>query len=188
MQKIGNFNAAYIDSVFAIEGYNDLYNFSTDEIKTKASTLAKRRIVGVTNGSNRIYDFVFIPNCGFLNSNLPLINNCELKLSFDRLNMEVAMITAGDVSVSEDQTGAPLAITNCEAITEYIMSDDLEKYFMSIDNGPIPYYYQDCDITIKSLPKDETSIRLDNIKGGQTPVSLFAGIIPNSSVSGDIKE
>ena len=33
-----------------------------------------------------VYEFVFIPNSDFLNSNLPLMKNCEMKLSFDRLN------------------------------------------------------------------------------------------------------
>ena len=30
MEKIGNFNAAYIDSIFGVEGYHDIYNFSKD--------------------------------------------------------------------------------------------------------------------------------------------------------------
>ena len=150
--------------------------------------MAKRRSQGHADGVNRIYEFVFIPNCGFLNSNLPLLNNCELKLSFDRVNMEVAMLEAGDVAVTSNQTGAPLTIKDCEAITEYIMCDKLETYFMNIDDGPIRYYYQECDITLKALPKDETSIRLDNIKGGRIPVCLFAGIIPSSHLAGDIKQ
>ena len=165
-----------------------MYNWSTNELKTKTSTLAKRRTQGQTHGSNKIYDFVFVPNCGFLNSNLPLLNNCELKLSFDRLNMEVGFMEAGDTGVTNAQIGSPVTIKDCEAITEYIMSDDLEKYFMNIDNGPIPYYYQECDITIKGLPKDETNIRLDNVKGGDVPVIMFAGIIPTASLSGVISE
>ena len=188
MEKIGNFNAGYIDTIFGIEGYHDLYNCSTEDIKSKTSTISKRRSQGRSNGVNRIYDFVFIPNCGFLNSNLPLLNDCELKLSFDRVNMEVSMLEAGDVSVTKATTGVPLVIKDCEAITEYIMCDELEQYFMNIDDGPIPYYYQECDITIKSLPKDETNIRFDNIKGGNTPVCMFAGIIPSSDLAGDINE
>ena len=188
IQKYGNFNIGAMDSMFSVEGYHDTYNWSSDELKTKSSTLAKRRLQGQTHGANRIYDFVFIPNCGFLNSNLPLLNNCELKLSFDRVNMEQSMMTAGDVSVTEDMTGSPLEIKDCEAITEYIMSDDLEKYFMSIDNGPIPYYYQECDVTIKGLPKDETNFRFDNIKGGKVPTCMFVGLIPTASLNGKISE
>ena len=188
MEKIGNFNVGYLESTFGVEGYHDLFNWSTDDIKTKSSTLARRRSQGQTKGSNRIYDFVFVPNSGFLNSNLPLLNNTELKLSFDRLNMEFSMIEAGDVAVSKDMKGSPLVIKDCEAIAEYIMCDELEKYFMNIDNGPIPYYYQECDITIKGLPKDETNIRFDNIKGGDIPVIMFVGIAPSPNISGHVNK
>jgi len=188
MEKIGNFNIAYLESTFGVEGYHDLFNWSTDAIKGKESTLIRRRTQGQANGPNRIYDFVFVPNSGFLNSNLPLLNNCELKLSFDRLNMEFSMIEAGDVAVSKDMKGSPLVIKDCEAIAEYIMSEDLEKYFMKIDTDPIPYYYQECDVTIKALPKDDTIIRFDNIKGGNVPIYLFAGIIPTANISGHINQ
>ena len=145
----------------------------------------RRRVLGVPHGNKRIYDFAFIPNCGFLNSNLPLLNDCELKLSFDRVNAEVAFIEAGDVSINNAFNGTPLVIKDCEAITEYIMCDDLEKYFMNIDNGPIPYFYQECDVTIKSIPKDELNIRFDNVKGGQIPNYIFAGIVPTESLQGN---
>jgi len=184
MEKIGNFNVSYIDTIFGVEGYHDLYNVSTVEMKGKSSILSKRRTQGQQKDLNRIYEFVFIPNSGFLNSNLPLLNNCELKLSFDRVNMEVSMIEGGDVAITQDQTGSPLTIRDCEAITEYITCEELETYFSNIDNGPIPYYYQDCDVTIKTLPKDETNIRLDNIKGGNTPLCVMAGIIPSANLSG----
>ena len=184
MEKIGNFNVGYVESTFSVEGYHDIFNWSTDDVKTKSTTLNRRRTQGQTKGSKRIYDFVFVPNSGFLNSNLPLLNNCELKLSFDRLNMEYSMIEAGDVAITNDMTGSPLVIKDCEAIAEYIMSDELEKYFMNIDNNPIPYYYQECDITIKGLPKDEPNIRFDNIKGGNVPSYIFVGLIPSENLSG----
>jgi len=186
MEKIGNFNIAYVESTFNVEGYHDLFNWSTDAIKGKESTLIRRRTQGQVHGANRIYDFVFMPNSGFLNSNLPLLNNTELKLSFDRLNMEFSMIEAGDVAVTKDMKGSPLVIKDCEAIVEYIMCDELEKYFMNIDNGPIPYHYQECDITIKGLPKDETNIRFDNIKGGNIPMAMFVGITPTANLSGHV--
>ena len=186
MEKIGNFSVAYLESTFGVEGYHDIFNWSTDDLKSKTSTLSRRRAQGQATGSKRIYDFVFVPNSGFLNSNLPLLNNCELKLSFDRLNMEHAMVEAGDTAVTNDMTGAPLVIKDCEAITEYIMSEALEKYFMKIDTAPIPYYYQECDVTIKSLPKEESIIRFDNIKGGPVPIYIFAGLIPSEYLMGDI--
>jgi len=185
LEKIGNFNSSYIDTTFAVEGYHDLYNFSASELKTQSSILAKRKLQGKSNGDNRIYEFVFIPNSGFLNSNLPLMTNCELKLSFDRANAEVAMLEHGAI-IKTGCSGSPLVIKDCVAIAEYVTSEALEKYFMNIDYNPIPYYYQDCDITLKNLPLEETNIRLDNIKGGSTPTCIFAGLIASSSLNGDL--
>ena len=112
--------------------------------------------------------------------------NCELKLSFDRIDGDVAMLEHG-VAIKETCSGSPLIIKDCVAITEYITSDALEKYFMEIDHHPIPYHYEECDITLKNLPLAETTIRLDNIKGGNTPSCLFAGILPTSALNGNIK-
>jgi len=114
-----------------------LYNFSTVQLSTKGSEsiIARRKNQGVTIGNKVIYEFVFIPNSGFLNSNLPLMTNCELKLSFDRVNADVALVEYD--SVTEDQSGQPLTIKDCVAITEYIASDKLEKHFMKVDHNPI---------------------------------------------------
>jgi len=173
--------------VFAVEGYSDLYNFSAEELKTQSSVVSKRKLTGKISGSNRIYEFIFVPNDGFLNSNLPLMSNCELKLSFDRINAEVGMLKSANngITVNTSCIGSPLTIKDCVAITEYVSSDELQRYFMKIDHSPIPYSYEECDITLKNLPVDALNIRLDNIKGGNTPLCLFAGIIPSASLVGD---
>jgi len=190
MQKIGNFNTNYIDSAFAIEGYSDIYNFDSDELSNQASTVSRRKLPGKkdNSGRNRTYEFIFVPNDGFLNSNLPLMKNCDLKLSFDRTNAELAMIKTKDATVTTDCVGSPLVIKDCVAITEYIISEEIEQFFMKVDYDPIPYYYEDCDITFKNLPMDETNIRLDNIKGGNTPLCMFAALIRTASLSGDINK
>ena len=125
---------------------------------------------------------MFIPNSGFLNSNLPLLTNCELKLSFDRLNAETSLMTFDEVK--NPCTGSPLVIKDCVAITEYISSDKLEKYFMKIDTSPIIYHYQECEVILKNLPIEETSIRIDNIRGGNTPSCMFAALIPSENILG----
>ena len=172
-----------MDTVFGIEGYHDLYNFSAAELKTQTGTVAKRKYQGKLDGHTRTYEFIFIPNSGFLNSNLPLMTNTELKLSFDRVNAEVSMLEVGDVT--DSCAGSPFEIKDCVAISEYVMSDELEKYFMQIDNGPIPYNYQDCDVILKTIPLDETNIRLHNIKGGNIPDYMFVAIIPSSALNGN---
>ena len=182
MEKIGNFNVGYIDSVLSVEGYHDLFNFSAAELAHQSSVVSRREIASRLNKNMRTYDFVFIPNSGFLNSNLPLMKNCELKLSFDRLNSELSLLKTGEVT--NNCMGTPLAIKDCVAITEYITSEYLENYFMSIDTDPIPYYYQDCEIIVKNLPLEETSIRVDNIRGGNLPSYIFAAIIPSDNMIG----
>ena len=54
-----------------------------------------------------------------------------------------------------------------------------------INSGPIMYEYQESEAIIKTLPQNETEIRLDGVKGGNLPTYLFAGIIPQSSLNGD---
>ena len=187
IEKIGNFNASYIDTVFGLEGYNDLHNYTAKELSSaKGKSIALKRVVnGDISGDNIVYDFVFIPNCGFLNSNLPLMTDCELKLSFDRIKSDVSFIKMlGEVKDSID--GEPIAIKNCVAIAEYIRSDELDNYFAKIDTDPIPYYYEDCEVSLKTLPMNETEIRIDNIKGGPTPSCMFAGIIESEALAGNM--
>ena len=168
--------------MLSIEGYHDLYNFSAAELQHQTSTVARRETQSRVKKDNRVYDFIFVPNSGFLNSNLPLLKNCELKLSFDRLNAETSLMKVGTVTTS--CTGSPLVIKDCVAITEYVSSEKLDKYFMSIETSPITYLYQDCEVILKNLPLEETSLRIDNIKGGNTPSCLFAAIIPSEYLSG----
>ena len=174
--------------MFQLEGYHDLYNMNASVIKGKSTVLTSRKHQGITSGSSRIYDFVFIPNCGFLNSNLPLLNNCELKLSFDRVNADVAFLETGTVPDGSKITGKPIVIKDCYAISEYISSEQLRTYFNRIDNGPITYNFEECEVTLKNLPLNETDIRLDNIKGGNNPNCLFAAMIPTAGLNGDLSQ
>ena len=183
MEKIGNFNAGYINTVLAVEGYHDLYNFSTNELKTQMSVVKSRTGPGVVSGTKRTHEFVFIPNSGFLNSNIHLMNNCELKLSFDRLHGDVSMLEYGG-EITDVCSGQAIEITDCVAITEYVESERLQDYFMKIEQSPVTYYYEDCDIILKNLPLEERNIRLHNIKGGKTPNCIFAGIIPSEALNG----
>ena len=184
MEKIGNFNAGYINTVLAVEGYNDLYNFSSNELESQKSVVSGRMGPSVPiNGNKRLYEFLFIPNSGFLNSNVPLLNNCELKLSFDRIQGDVSMLEYG-VAINEECSGKAIEIMDCVAFTEYIDSEKLQEYFMKIDHSPLTYYYEDCDVILKNLPLDERTIRLHNIKGGKTPNCVFAGIIPSEALNG----
>ena len=182
MQKYGNFNCNAISSMFQVEGYHDIYNFDFDKLSKHATTITNRKTQSKDYGNNRIYDFIFIPNNGFLNSNLPLLNNCEVKLSFDRCPANTSFLAAESVI---DGIKEVINIKDCYAITEYISSESLRNHFAKIDSGPIRYKFEECEVTLKNMPLNETQIRLDNIKGGNNPLCLFAAIIKTSAINGD---
>ena len=168
--------------MFQCEGYHDLFNLDYERLGKFTTVVSNRRHQGFETGGARLYDFIFIPNNGFLNSNLPLLNNCEVKLSFDRCSANVGFLAASSVT---DAIKDVLKITDCYAITEYISSDKLRNYFGKIDSGPIRYKFEECEITLKNIPLNEDQIRLDNIKGGNNPLCLFAGLIKSSALTGD---
>ena len=60
-----------------------MYNADAETLKKLPNSVKYRRSMGRVVDNRIIYDFVFGPNDGFLNSNAPLLNDCELKLSFD---------------------------------------------------------------------------------------------------------
>ena len=181
LQKYGNFNCNAISSMFQCEGYHDMNNIDLEKLLKMTAVITNRRHQGIEVGDKRIYDFIFIPNCGFLNSNLPLMSNCEIKLSFDRCPASTSFLAAPSVM----ETKNVLEIKDCYALTEYISSDSLRKYFSKIDSGPIRYKFEECEITLKNIPLNETQVRLDNIKGGNNPLCLFAGLIKTSALGGD---
>ena len=80
--------------MYQSEGYHDVYNYDMAQINSLTSTklVDGRKRSGVVSGTKRLYEFIFIPNDGFLNSNMVLLNNSELKLSFDRNSAEVALL------------------------------------------------------------------------------------------------
>ena len=153
---------------------------------SSTSAASKRIIDTLVKTGKRTIEFAFIPNSGFLNSNLPLVNDCELKLSFDRVNAEVAMLENSKV-IKQTCVGSPLVIKDCCAIAEYVSSDKLEKHFAKIDYSPIPYHYEECEVTLKTIPLNEKEVRLDNITGGDVPNVMFAGIIESAALNGDIE-
>ena len=130
----------------------------------------------------RVYEFVIIPNCGFLNSPEPLMKNCELKLSFDRSKPYTSII---DIGTGTPALFDPIEIKDVVALTEYVSSPSLRNYFESIDYSPLSYEFDSCQMMVKSIPVGETEIRFDNLRGGKVPMAMFAAIIPQANLSGD---
>ena len=114
--------------------------------------------------------------------------NTELKLSFDRLPTEYSsvLIDLGAQKV-DSLKGKILKLKNVFAQVEYVSSPYLRSYFDRINEIPISYVFDECSVMYKNLPLNEQSIRLDNMRGGNTPDYVFAAIIRTAAIAGSSK-
>ena len=185
---MGNFNAAYIPTGLYASGYFDNWNVGLAEISASAEvknliTTNRTSLVDSQSGDEVVYECIFRPNTGIINSKLPLIPGCELKLSFDRAKSEFALIsTTAESAISVDSV---LKLKNLFLRARYYSSALLRNYFGSIDNQEIKYRYDECSCYLKNLPVGETNIRLANVIGGQTPSFIFCGVIESKALEGD---
>ena len=184
MLKYGNFNQQYINTVFkTTEGYFDPYNYESQNDHDKKSIIDNRRKGIPKIGKNYVYEFVMIPNDSFLNENHQLPPGVELKICLDRLPAEYSVYkvrTEGEDTLK----GKALELKNVYAQVEYVSSTALRHYHDSINMTPLEYNYDECSIICKSLPQGEQFIRMENLKGGNTPDYLFIGVVPTEGVNG----
>ena len=152
-------------------------------MKANTSWVNRRRNGAIEDGDNIRYEFILSPCNGFLQNLEPLIKDCELKLRFERTSWNVAVQAVKDSPAELNS----IELKDIHAVTEYISSPHWRQYFDKINGAPIMYEYQESEAIIKTLPQNETEIRLDGLKGGNLPSYLFAGIIPQSSLNGDIE-
>ena len=186
MYKVGNFNGHMLHTCFNTEGYYDHFNSDSTEFATAGGTKVKhhRQYAGTKIGDKIRYEFTLCPNLGFLASPDLLMKDCELKLTFDRADVQNALIQCG--AVTNECT--ELEIQDCVAVTEYVSSPGLRQYFERIDTTPIVYEYDDCDVILKSIPNNVTTVRFDNLRGGNVPDYMFAAVIPQSCLNGDFSK
>ena len=189
LYKVGNFNNQMIHSCFNIEGYFDHFNSDSIELGVAASSpdsgpgkvVKHRKFASSTSGTIERHEFAICPNIGFLASSDLLMKDCELKLTFDRASVKNALIEYGTVT----NACTEIEIKDCVAITEYVSSPSLRDYFEKIDVSPIVYEYDDCDVLLKSIPNNVTTVRFDNLRGGNVPDYIFAAVVPQSALNGD---
>ena len=179
--KVTNFDSKMVESGFIPEGYFDHYNADDTELLEASQVIERRNYLYPEEGNKRRYEFAFTPVMGFLGSPEPLLNDTELKISFDRCRPETALIATASVTNDCEY----IEIKDCHALTEYVSSPVIRNFFETIDIQPIVYEYDSVDVLIKNIPKGETDIRLDNIRGGNNPSYLFLGLIPQKSLNGD---
>ena len=176
--KLGNYNTDYAATALATEGYTDWHMADALTIQGSSNLQNIRKRAFHVDGETTSIDFTLIPNVGFLTNPDPLMKNCELKLSFDRADPKCAMLELESTPLGN------LEILNCYAVTEYISSPELRSYFDRIENVPIQYNYEDVEVLIKSIPQGDTNIRFDNLRGGNIPSHIFAGIIKTDALNG----
>ena len=182
MYKIGNFNGHMIHTCFNPEGYYDHFNSDSTELGSPGgkNVIELRQYAGHKDGTDIRYEFALCPNVGFLASPDLLMKDCELKITFDRAAVENALI-----KIAEPTTVCKtLEIKDCVAITEYVSSPGLRQYFERIDTAPIVYEYDDCDVLLKSIPNNVTTVRFDSLRGGNVPDYIFAAVIPQECLNG----
>ena len=121
-----------------------------------------------------------IPTDGFLLDNKPLPPNQEMKLTLRRQNAKFSTLKILDAS--PDITDV-LELKNCYAKVEYISSRHLREQLNP--ERKVTYKYDDLNVIIRSLPKGERRVRVENLVGGNTPTHLFAGIIPSECIDGN---
>ena len=184
MYKIGNFNGHMIHTCFNPEGYYDHFNSDTTELSTPGgkNVIELRQFAGHRDGTNIRYEFALCPNVGFLASPDLLMKDCELKITFDRAAVENALVQVA-APTTECKT---LEIKDCVAVTEWVSSPSMTSFFKDVENNPIVYKYDEIEVLAKPLPMNDRIIRLDNLKGGNIPTYLFAGMIPTAALTGDV--
>ena len=178
--KLGNYDVNYLATVGNLEGYYDQYNYSTQELDTNKYTQEirndRKSYCLSTNAAAGYSTYVLVLslNIGFLNSQMPLLPNTELKITFDRAKSEMAILNGSDTQLI-DWSGKTIKMENVVMSAEFVSSPFLRNYFQKIERGPITYRYDDCQVYFKNLPTVKTDIRLDNIFGGNTPEHIFIG-------------
>ena len=182
--KYGNFNPEYIHSVYEIEGYFDKYTFNELDDDGKQSLIAHRRDGVPAKNSKYIYELIFTPTESFLNENHTLPPGIEMKLTFDRLPAQHSSFALDD---DKALMGKVLPIKDCFAQVEYISSPILRTYFDQRDFEPTTYTYDEISVLCRSIPMNEQYIRLENIKGGNTPDYVFFGLMESKALNGSLE-
>ena len=165
------------------EGYFDNYNYESQADDDKITLQSNRRGEIPLVNKHYVYEFLMIPNDGFLNENSPLPPGVELKICFDRLPAEYSVYKLKKEGL-DVLNGTVLPLKNVYCQVDYISSTALRHYHDTINSSPLEYTYDECTVLCKSLPQGEQFIRLDNLKGGNTPDYVFFGITPTLGVNG----
>ncbi len=187
---MGNFAPDYIQTGFHSAGYFDSWSVGTAILTEDAKNLTEVETTRQTLSASEslthdTYTFMFRPATGILNSTKPLLPKTELILSFDRCDADLALVNK--TTDNDTMTGKVLQLKNVFLTAKYSSSPFLRNYFSSISTKDVCYNYDEISVYHKNLPQGDSTIRLANIIGGNTPKYLFAGLIESDAVNGDLQ-
>ena len=187
--KYGNYNKESINSLCQPEGYFDVWNVDKTvmgQVESAKQGLGfDNRQLSPNNGDIIKYYFAFVPNFGFLRDTQPLMKGCELKLKFDRAKSPISFVKKID---TDQPFPDNIPITGCVAQTEWVSSPALRAHFETIDSSPIEYRFDDCQVYLKNLDQDQKTVRINQIRSGNLPTHIFAAIIDEDALSGDVEK
>ena len=191
---IWNFSPGFLSSGFYPAGYFDDFNIDSDQFTGESGAIRLKNIedsrksyIKSKTDTSVVYDLLFKPPSGILNSKLPLLPKTELILSFDRAISELALINK-DPSQETTLDGKSIDLKGVFLRASYYSSPYLRNYFDTIMTKEISYNYDECQVFHKNLPLGVNVIRLSNLIGGNTPKYVFAGIIDSDALNGDYKK
>lgn len=198
LSKISNYNMNYVCSQLAyLEGYG-LGLQSADRswiehlITTKSNPqmFSNRQSMSIVIDGGQQYQFVLALEGGILNCSQPLLNNTEVKLSFDRSLAAIGLIYAAygeNVTYPTTLDNKVLELIDPYLEVEYVSSPYLRNFYAQIEERPATMRYDDCDIYMKTISKGQSMIRVNNVMGGLTPDYLFAGLVRSDALNGDFE-
>ena len=189
LSKITNYNRSYVLSALGMtEGYG-LVHFNSSHRKHIGDTFQRRDdMTDKTESGVSKKAFVLNLEGGILNCSQPLLNNTEVKLSFDRALASIALLyTEYGTGVTQptDLDGKVLDLIDPYLEAEYVTSPYLRNFYSQIEEKPISLKYDDVNMYMRNINKDQSMIRVNNVMGGLAPDYLFAGFIRTDALNGD---
>ena len=103
------------------------------------------------------------------------------------------------IGAGDAEKGKILTVKNCFAEVDYISSPYLRSMMNSLDSKPLQFKYDDADIIYKAVPvksghkyqkkincvkMNQQSVRMENLRGGNTPQFVFFGLIETEALNG----
>lgn len=197
LSKITNYNVENVkNTVGFTEGFGRFFSLDRallEEVdgNEDESTIALREMVVETNENGyKTADYVINLEGGILNCNQPLLNNTEVKLSFDRALAAVSLLyaeTGSNVKLPTDLDGKVIELIDPYLEVEYVTSSYLRNFYSQIEERPISLKYDDVNIYMRNINKGSSTIRVNNIMGGPSPDYIFAGFVKTEALNGSFE-